>query len=142
MLDEVWPRYAGVLDRLESGVEVLSPAPETVIGRVAELLDLRGALPDGTLVVALPAEMAPERRELAMAHEFLDAYHHVLSEGVLVDDGSVGALVLSEGVAMYATRALFPDVSDARHLGGEQGWVEACHGRIDQVLTDAMTGES
>lgn len=155
MLDAAWPRYGDVIDRIEAGVAGLSPGPGTVVGRVAELLDLDderpavsilyfvgmfddnaffAAQPDGTLFVALPAEMTPERRELAMAHEFMHAFHHALSAGVPDADGTVGALVLSEGIAMHGTRALFPEVPDARHLGGAEGWAEACHGRSEQIL--------
>lgn len=155
MLEAAWPRYAEVLDRVEVGSAGLSPSPAVVIARVAELFEIRDGLPpitllyyvgmfddnaffaaqpDGTLFVALPAEMSPARRELVMAHELAHALHYGLSQGVPDADRSVAALVLSEGIAMHTTRALFPEVVDERHLGGGEGWAEACHAGVGQIL--------
>ena len=155
MLDEAWPKYPGVLDRIRPGVSALSPAPEPMLEQVGELLDAGDKLPsimllyyvgmlednaffapqpDGTLLVALPAEMDEERRETIMAHEFAHAVHHALSDLTHGLEDSVAERIFSEGIAMRATQALFPEKSDHKHLGGEPEWQEACHQNLDKIL--------
>jgi hypothetical protein len=157
MLDAAWPKYPDVMERIRPGVSALSPAPAPMLEQVAELLEAEDSLPpiallyyvgmlednaffapqpDGTLVVALPAEMDEARRETIMAHEFVHAVHHALSDLTMGPDGSVANLVFSEGIAMQATRAMLPDKPDHKHLGGERAWQDKCHERISDVLAD------
>lgn len=155
MLDEAWPNYTDVMDRIKLGISSLSPSPVPALEQAAELLNAEDDIPsitllyyvgmlednaffaprpDGSVVVALPAEMDPGRRDTAMAHEFVHAIHNSLSDLVLGPEGSIANLVLSEGIAMHATRTLFPKKPDTEHLGGNQEWQQACHQRIDVIL--------
>lgn len=157
MLDAAWDGYDKVLYRIRPGIAALSPAPEPVLAQVSALLEVDDQLPaitllyyvgmldgnaffapapDGSGLVALPAEMEPERRELSMAHEFAHAVHHSLSGLAMGPEGSVAGLVISEGIAMHATRALFPERADHHHLGGSKEWQQRCNAKISVLLTE------
>lgn len=152
MLDEAWPQYPEVIDRIRTGIEALDPPPESVANRVVELFDAEGRLPPLTLLyfvgmmennaffapipeglfVALPAEMAPERREITMAHEFTHAVHHVL--GDFGFDNTVAALVFKEGLAMHASRRLVPGRPDAAYLTTDEAWLARCSDRLETII--------
>ncbi|NGX16574.1 hypothetical protein [Wenzhouxiangella sp. XN24] len=155
MLDRVWPRYAEAEPHIRAGASILSPLPETVVDSVVELLGAVEELPpmgllyfvgmfednaffapnpDGSLFVAVPAEMAPEKRKIAMAHEFVHAVHFVLS-GLLAEPKTrVADVVFTEGLAMHATRALFPELPDLKHLSASHDWLQECNARLEEIM--------
>lgn len=159
MLDRIWPRYAEAEPHIRAGASMLSPSPETVLASVVELLDAAGELPpigllyfvgmfednaffapnpDGSLFVAVPAEMAPEKREVAMAHEFVHVVQFVLSAQGAEPNTSVAEVVFGEGLAMHATRALFPELPDLKHLAASHDWLQECNARIDVILAGVL----
>jgi hypothetical protein len=160
MLESAWPQYPLVLDQIRAGASVLQPPPEQVIAQVAELLNAVGQepafaillyvgmmegnaffapQPDGQLIIALPVETASDRLDISMAHEIVHAFHHVLAGDEPGATGSVAELVLTEGIAMHGTRALFPEQPDFRHMSPTEDWVQTCHARIDDII-DRLSG--
>ena len=75
ILDDAWPKYPGVLDRIRGGADNITPDPHATLGKVAELLRPRSpvnitllvyvgglegnaftAAQDGKIMTALPIE--------------------------------------------------------------------------------------
>lgn len=154
-LDRIWDRYAEAVPHIHAGASMLSPPPAAVFKSVAELLGVNEPLPpigllyfvgmfednaffapnpDGSLIVAIPAEMAPEKREISMAHEFTHAFHFLVSGRSAQFGSSVADVVFGEGLAMHSTRALFPESPDLAHLGADEDWRTTCEASIDQIL--------
>ncbi len=155
MLEEAWPDYPDYVDRIRAGVDAMDPAPEPALKAAARLLDAVGEIPsitllyyagmlednaffapqpDGSLIVALPAEMDPDRRELIMSHEFTHAIHYAITDLAYGPELTVAGLVLMEGVAMKATQLLFPDQPEVAHMGTSEEWVSRCHDRTDEII--------
>lgn len=153
MLDDAWQDYPDVIKSIETATEDLNPEP--ILTKVADLLGFEEELPpvrliyyvgmfdgnaffapqpDGTLVVALPVEEAPGRLELSMAHEFVHALHFSASGPRSGPESNVAALVLSEGMAMHASRELMPNWSVSDYMGSDGEWVERCNQRIESIL--------
>ena len=92
LLDGAWPKYPGVMDRIEAGASGLEPSPQETLRRVAaelkpagpvhlNLVVYVGALEgnaftasfDGKVTVAVPVEETPFERGPVMTHEFTHA---------------------------------------------------------------------
>ena len=156
MLDAAWPGYPEVIDRVRAGTGSLGLDARKQLDAVMELLASDGhppeikllyyvgmlednafaaPQPDGSIVIALPAEANPQDRPSALVHELVHAVHQSLSHVAAGPSGSVAGLVLSEGLAMHATRALLPDLPDAEVLNGDPEWIRRCSGETGRILS-------
>ncbi|MCC5870432.1 MAG: hypothetical protein JJU27_18170 [Gammaproteobacteria bacterium] len=155
LLDVAWPDYAALMETLEAGAYSLSPQPGALLEQVAKLLGIGDAVPpiillyyvgmfegnaffaaqpDGSLVVGLPAEMSQEHREVVMAHELAHALHHSMTGLAVGPEGSVADLVISEGIAMHTTRAIFAEQPDHVHVAGSRDWLTGCDEQVVEIL--------
>jgi hypothetical protein len=94
ILDNAWPKYPGVLDRIRGGAASITPDPHVTVDKIAELLrpqspvnitllvyvgGLEGnaftAAQDGKIMTALPIEDDLATRALRMTHELTHAVH-------------------------------------------------------------------
>jgi hypothetical protein len=153
MLEEAWPRYAAAGELIRGGAATLTPDPETMVRSIAELLKpekpakvtLRvfvGAFDDNAFTSAgksgvttsLPIEMEPEARARIMAHELTHAVH--MAMGTFSGDWirSIGATVVSEGLAMRVSQKLFPNDPPERVTERTPGWLKAADAKRDEIL--------
>jgi len=167
-LDESWDGYEGEMERIRAGAAGMEPAPEPVLRRVAEFLELDRPLDVEVVVfvgtrgggafsmsvgegwrVALPVEQEPTAREISASHEFTHAVHARLAgmEGTWVR--SVGQLVLGEGIAMRTAEALYSGRPESAYVGGTPDWMteagekereilEGVRGSVDNATSLAM----
>lgn len=156
-LDESWEGYEGEMDRIRAGAEGMEPAPESILRRVSEFLELDRPL-DVELVVfvgsrgggafsmslgdqwrvALPVQQDGAAREISASHEFTHAVHARLAgmEGTWAR--SVGQLVLGEGIAMRTAAALYPGRPESAYLGGAGDWMEEAAARESEILEGVL----
>ncbi|WP_429911795.1 hypothetical protein [Glycocaulis sp.] len=142
LLDQAWPHYEGVIDALRLGAEELGYDAEESFLRVAELFDAadtplevqvlyfvggfeRNAFMAGNAppMVALPVENGVEYLEITGPHELIHAVHVQLSGSSGGWERSVANAILSEGLAMRGTQALYPDLPATRHLAASEEWI-------------------
>ncbi len=153
MLEEAWPRYPEVMDRVRRGVAGMKPAPEPLLRAVADtlgadvpiLVDLLvyvGALEgnaffapqQGRLTVAIPIEESPDHRTLSLAHEFTHAVHHVLAGHSEGWERSIARTLFDEGLAVWATRAVLPGHAPEAYLEGRPGWLAEARASESPIL--------
>ena len=153
MLDAAWPRYAAVQDLIRGGAATLTPNPETMVQSIADLLkpdkpakvNLRvfvGAFDNNAFTAAgkngittsLPIEMDPEPRARIMAHELTHAVH--IAMGTFSGDWirTIGATVVSEGLAMRTSQKLFPNDPPERLAEHSPGWLKAADAKRGEIL--------
>jgi hypothetical protein len=145
LLNEAWPRYPSVLDRIRKGAAGLTPDPHATIHSVAELLrpekpvnvtllvyvggfeeNAFTAAQNGKIMTAIPIEGDPNGRTMRMTHELTHAVH--ISMGSFSGGWirTVGTTVLTEGLAMRVTQKLVPGRPEAAYVEARPGWfVEA-----------------
>jgi hypothetical protein len=155
LLDDAWPRYPAVLDRIKAGASGITPDPNPTVRSVAELLEadkpvnitlivyvggFEGnaftAAHNGKINVAVPIEDDIDSRALRMTHE--------LTHGVHISMGSfsggwirtIGTTVLTEGLAMRVTQRLLPDHPDAYYVEARPGWLKEAEGLRLKILKD------
>jgi hypothetical protein len=144
LLDAAWPKYPGVIARIENGAAGLRPTPQDTLDRVASLL--RPGKPfhltlivyvgafegnaftmgqNGEPTVAVPVEESAEERGPVMTHEFVHATQ--IGMGTMAGgwERTIGETVLAEGLAMRVTQHLYPGLPAARfvEMPGEPGWL-------------------
>jgi hypothetical protein len=153
LLDEAWPHYLSVMERIRAGAAGLDPAPEPILRSVAKLLELDvplrvdllvyvGALEknaffmvnEGIPTVAIPVEEDPAWRSLTLAHEFTHAVHNRLAGLSGGWERSIAETILSEGLASHAAMALFPGRPAAAYVEHEPGWLDLAASRERQIL--------
>ena len=153
LLDDAWPRYPGVLDRIRAGAASLSPSPEATLRKIAGLLRpdqpvrvrllvyVGGLEPnaftmaqDGKITTAIPIETETAGRALVMTHELTHAVH--ISMGSFSGGWirTVGTTVLTEGLACRVTQALFPDHPDTDCIEARPGWLKEATARRLEIL--------
>ncbi|MGK7295019.1 MAG: hypothetical protein ACNS61_04205 [Candidatus Wenzhouxiangella sp. M2_3B_020] len=156
MLEAAWPDYPDVIDRIRGGAGSLGLDARKRLDAVMELLAadadppairllyyvgmLEGNAfaapqPDGSVVIALPAESAPQDRSSSLVHELVHAVHQSMSDIGVGPSGSVAGLVLSEGLAMHATGLLLPTLPDADLLNGDPAWMRRCSREAGRILS-------
>jgi hypothetical protein len=153
MLEEAWPRYPGVMDRVRAGAASLEPSPEPLLRQVSELLEndqpvrmqllvYVGALEknaffamtrDGPMV-AIPVEEDPQWRALTLAHEFTHVVHNRLAGLTGGWERSIAQTILTEGLAMRATEALFPGRPPNAYVEHREGWLDEATARRGEIL--------
>ena len=157
LLDAAWPRYPSVLERIRAGAAGMDPDPQTSLRAVAALLKPErpvkltlavyvGGFEEnaftsavgGNILVAVPIEVTPQRRELSMVHE--------MTHGVQISMGSfsggwirtVGTTVLTEGLATRVTQHLVPGLPETAYVEGRAGWLAEANGKRTAILTDVL----
>jgi len=143
LVDGAWPRYAQALAPATAGADGMQPKPMAILHKVADTLGLkapghiqlityvggfednafsyRGELP----TVAVPLESDPEVRKLILAHEGAHAVHMIVGGLSGGWERSVAATMLQEGVAMHATREVFPGLPTAIYVTHDAAWLNA-----------------
>lgn len=153
LLDDAWPRYPDVIERIQAGVDGMAPAPEPLLQEVAaefgmeealrvDLLVYVGALEgnaffapqEGRLVVAVPIEEESADRTRSLVHEFTHAVHHTLADLSEGWERTVARTLFSEGLANRATEKLLPGGTPAFYLDGRPGWFEEAAARGGEIL--------
>ncbi len=158
LLDQAWPHYPGVLDRIKAGAPGMVPAPEPILREVARLLGcdrlltvrlvvfvgaLEGnafsAVKDGVPIVSVPVEQDPEQRALVLPHEFTHAVHITTAGLPGTWERRIAQLVLEEGLATRTTAALVPGrpqdaYVEAALASGTPGWFWQCTERETAIL--------
>lgn len=153
MLADAWPRYADAIERIRSGPQELEP--QGILEDVAALLEIRGEIPsisllfyvgmfegnaffapqpNDSLLVALPVEVPNLELEVSLAHELFHAVHHSLRDQGARREVSVASLVIDEGLAMWASRELFPGRPMSTYTRGRGEWSKLCRSRLDEIL--------
>ena len=153
LLDAAWPRYAAVLPQLAHGAAAMRPAPAQTLHAVAALLRPMGPVrltvlayvggfegnaftnaEPGKITVALPLEIDSAARASLMAHEFTHALHIGMGS---VRGGyirTIGAIVVSEGLACRVRQHLFPGQPAAQSIEYTPGWLAAADHRQRAIL--------
>jgi hypothetical protein len=153
MLDDAWPRYPEVMERIRAGAPGMQPAAEPTLRAVADLLGVTDTMTvrllayvgaregnaftnasRGLITVYVPVEEDAAWRELVMVHEMTHAVHHRVagySEGW---ERSIGRTLFAEGLAARATEALHPGRPAAAYLEHRPGWLAAADSRGDDIL--------
>jgi uncharacterized protein YjaZ len=76
----------------------------------------------GQIHVAIPVTQEPDGRALALAHEFAHAAHHVLAGLPEGWERSIAQTILGEGIAMHASRLLFPGRDVLEYVVDTEDW--------------------
>ena len=156
ILDDAWPKYPGVLDRIRGGAASITPDPHMTLRRIAELLrpgkpvnitllvyvgGLEGnaftAAQGGKITTALPIEDDLATRALRMTHELTHAVH--ISMGSFSGGWirSIGTTALTEGLAMRVTQQLLPHHHpEAYYVEARPGWFAEATKLRDGILKD------
>lgn len=160
LLDDAWPKYAVALPVIKLGAAGIEPSPAATLNRVTALLK-----PDrpvhlkltayvggfegnaytmgqgGQPIVALPVEQTPAERAPMMTHEFVHAVQ--ISMGTMTGAWvrTIGATVLSEGLAMRTTQHLFPGKPDASfiEMKSDPGWLKRAGKMRLAILRDVRS---
>ena len=155
ILDEAWPKYPAVLDRIRAGASNITPDPRASLHAIAELLrpdkpvnvtllvyvgGLEGnaftAAQGGQITTALPIEDDLDSRALRMTHELTHAVH--ISMGSFAGGWirTIGTTVLTEGLAMRVTQRLLPRHPDAYYAEARPGWFAEAEKLRESILKD------
>jgi hypothetical protein len=157
ILDQAWPKYPSVVDRIRPGAASLTPDPHVTVTRIAELLRpeqpvnitllvyvgaLEGnaftAAQDGKIMTALPIEADPDTRASLMTHELTHAVH--ISMGSFSGGWirTIGTTVLTEGLAMRVSQKLLPGHPETYYVEGHPGWFDQATKLRKRILTDVQ----
>ena len=155
ILDDAWPKYPGVLDRIRGGSASITPDPHVTLRKIAALLrpekpvnitllvyvgGLDGnaftAAQGGRIMTAVPIEDDLATRALRMTHELTHAVH--ISMGSFSGGWirTIGTTVLTEGLAMRVTQQLLPNHPDAYYVEARPGWFAEATKRRDAIRKD------
>ena len=158
ILDDAWPKYPAVIDRIRAGAASITPDPNATLRQIAELLrpekpvnitlivyvgGLDGnaftAAFDNKITTALPIEDDLATRALRMTHELTHAVH--ISMGSFSGGWirTIGTTVLTEGLAMRATQRLLPGHPDAYYCEARPGWFDQAAKLRNGILQDVRT---
>ena len=157
LLNDAWPRYPAVLDRIREGAAGLTPDPHATIRSIAELLrperpvnvtllvyvggfeeNAFTAAQGGKIMTAIPIEGDPNRRVILMTHELTHAVH--ISMGSFSGGWirTIGTTVLTEGLAMRVTQKLVPGRPEAGYVEGQPGWFAKATKARTAILKDIV----
>jgi len=150
LLDNAWPKYPSVINRIRLGASVLNPPPLNILERVAKLLNADTsqdsikvklyvfvgglennafAFPDnGTPAVAIPVEIDNKELELTMTHEFTHAVHTKIADHMWGSyPTTLATIVLMEGLAMRVTEELVPGRTPETYTSARSDtWLKEC----------------
>ncbi|MBV9007804.1 MAG: hypothetical protein JO354_01380 [Verrucomicrobia bacterium] len=158
LLNDAWPRYPAVLDRIREGAAGLTPDPHATIHSIAELLrpdrpvnvtlvvyvggfeeNAFTAAEGGKIMTAIPIEGDPNGRALRMTHELTHAVH--ISMGSFSGGWirTIGTTVLTEGLAMRVTQKLVPGRTEAGYVEARPGWFTEATRLRPAILKDVQS---
>jgi len=155
LLDKSWTRYPELVKALTKGDLIGKPDPSQILESIAQilkpqnkiqitLLSYVGGFEDNAftnvtkdgIVVAVPRESPQLTRELLMTHEFTHAVQ--ISMGYLSGGyiRTIGAIVVSEGLATRLTQKLHPQLSEGSFIEITPGWLKLCKDHQTEILKD------
>jgi predicted Zn-dependent protease DUF2268 len=153
LLNDAWPRYPSAMQQIRAGAAAIKPSPDKTLKSVAGLLrpnkpvkitllvyvggfedNAFTSVQDGNITVAIPIESSPDKRAELMTHEFTHAVH--ISMGYLSGSfqRSIGAIVVSEGLATRVVQKLFPNRPEAEAIEYTRGWLREAEKRRVEIL--------
>lgn len=155
-LDDAWPRYAALMGQLPAMTKKANGAAHTLFDAVNTLYATAN-VPIHTRVlffvgqfdgneytapamngqpptVVMPVENP--RLYVELAHEMSHSVNFQLADVKNSFGAPIGETVFLEGLAMHATKALVPGLSDAGYteLANEPGWFTRCTARKNAVM--------
>jgi len=155
LLNNAWSRYPNVVKELDKGNLIGKPDPEKILESVTQtlkpektiritFLSYVGAFEDNAftnaakdeITVAIPRESSPLTRGLLMTHEFTHAVQ--ISMGYLSGGyvRTIGAIVVSEGLATRLTQKLHPGLHEGSFIEITPGWLKRCKAHQTEILKD------
>lgn len=155
LLNNAWPRYPEVVNELNKGNLIGQPYPVTILTSITQLLkpgkpvqitflSYKGGFEDNAftnatkmgITVAIPRESPQLTRELLMTHEFTHAVQ--ISMGYLKGGyiRTIGAIVVSEGLATRLTQKLHPELGEGSFIEITPGWLRKCRDHQTEILND------
>lgn len=154
LLDKAWPRYGGVQEILRGGAANLKPDPEAAVRSIAELLKpeqpvnitvrvyvgafdenaFTAANSKGVITTSLPLEIGTEPRARLMMHELTHAVHIAMGTFSGGWIRTVGATVVSEGLATRTAHKLSPGEPEAAFVEYTPGWLAAANAKRTEIL--------
>jgi len=158
LLDNAWPKYPTVMNRIRLGASILNPTPLHILERVARLLNADTtqdsikvklyvfvgglennafAFPDhGIPAVAIPVEIDNKELELTMTHEFTHAVHTKIADHIWGSyPTTLATLVLMEGLAMRVTEQLVPGHTPETYTNAHSDtWLKECEKQRATIL--------
>jgi uncharacterized protein YjaZ len=153
MLDNAWSRYPDAMEQISAGAPGMLPRPEDSLKSIVKLLKpveksevtlitFVGAFDNnaftsagsGKIMTALPVEMDQRARKLVTDHELTHAVHIGIGSISGGWERSIGATVLSEGLAMRVTQELNPDLSDASYVDFTPGWLVKADKKREEII--------
>jgi hypothetical protein len=160
LLDQAWPKYPAALPKIKQGAAGIRPSPQATLDRVTGVLrpdkpvelaltvyvggfegNAYTAGDNGHARVAIPVEQSEAERGPVMTHEFVHATQ--ISMGSMAGGWirSIGATVLSEGLAMRVTQHLYPalPVTSLIEMSEEPGWLAKANTLKPQILRDVRS---
>lgn len=152
LLAEAWPSYPTVIEKLPAASSRLQAAAPEIASRVGDLFDLDREVEvclvsyvggfEGNAFAAFNNVCIPVEVEIPpyiLAHELTHQVHGALSGKGGGWQRSIAYLLMEEGLAMRATRALFPEIPVESHLSYlDPDWVQACEGRHQVILAGVL----
>lgn len=155
LLDEAWPRYPSVLNRIRGSAGSIVPQAERQLNAVAgllrpdkpvhiNLLIYVGCLEDnaftvgrdGEITTAIPIESSSDTREMLMTHEFTHAVQIAMGSFSGSFQRTIGTIVVTEGLASRVTEKLFPNRPAADSIEFTSGWLK----QTEQHKTEVLKG--
>jgi hypothetical protein len=153
MLDNAWSRYPSAMDKIVAGAPGMHPRPEASLESIVRLLKPEkesevtlvtfvGAFDNnaftsggnGKIMTALPIEMDQKARKLVMDHELTHAVHIGMGSINGGWERSIGATILSEGLAMRVSQKLNPNLSDASYVDYSPGWLVEAQKKREEII--------
>jgi hypothetical protein len=151
LLDKAWLRYPAALTQIRAGASEMTPRPDRILLSVSNLLrpEKPGSVRllvyvggfedsaftfahDGHVTTAIPIEMDPKKRALFMAHELTHAVHINMGSFSGGWQRTIGATVLTEGLAMRVAQKLFPRHADKEFIEITPGWLNQATAHVEK----------
>lgn len=159
LLDSAWSRYISIVPLIKNRIsqQILSEAEQTA-GEIARLLQ-----PDSSfeirlrtyvggfevnafttaynkqITTALPIEIPEETRRSIMVHELVHAVHIGMGSFSGGWQRTIGATVVTEGLAMRATQHIQPGKPDADYTEYTKGWLRKAAEKNYEILRDVRS---
>lgn len=157
LLNNAWSKYPAVMPLIKKGAAVITPGATKMVYDIAKMLRPDSAL-DITLQVyvggfegnafnmarkrkvtmSVAIETPMPKRSVVMTHELAHAVH--IGMGKMSGDWirSVGAIIVSEGLAMHVSKKLLPGFSDKLITEYSPGWLSKANTRRTEILKNIL----
>jgi hypothetical protein len=153
LLNAAWPAYAKNLRLIKKGAAVVTPGAEKMLSEITALLRPDSLL-DLTLLayvggfegnafntargkkvtLAVAIETPQPKRTVILAHELTHAVH--IGMGSMSGDWNraIGAIAISEGLALHVSKKILPKTSNAEITEHVPGWFAQAEGKRVAIL--------